>query len=154
MPFINIHPDTYNRFLQFSPRFEDDPDSVLISLLELAEQGGQQFPECGDAAADDAPAIPAIPQNHGGGRRPQDLPDELPRHVNRPTLNMNWIEEDPILIFPAPEGGVYRIRHQVFAQIVRQYRPRTYAKYHQIGNYNWPYAPRWMQSALEGYRES
>jgi len=158
MPIITICQTIYDRLLMFAPHLEDDPDNAIISLLEFAEPQ-HDHPETEQVA--DVPETATATENQAGAAadrvaRPHfdHYRDELPRHLERPTLNMDWATENPLLVFPAPDGGEYRIRHQTLRQIVYEHRPRTITRYNTIGIYHWPRIPQWMQSALEGYREN
>jgi len=145
MPELTVTEDTYLRLQRLAQPFVDTPESVISRLLSQAENQAARDADEGDAGADQA--MPDAGAEQGATLEPTNL-----RRVNRPTLNKNWERANPMLAFPAPDGGEYRIRHSDLSKLVRDIKPQTYEVYEKLGVYNWPSMARWMRDALSGFR--
>jgi len=134
MPELTVTEDTYLRLQRLAQPFVDTPESVISRLLSQAENQAARDANEGDAGADQA--MPDAGAEQGATLEPTIL-----RRVNRPTLNKNWERANPMLVFPAPDGGEYRIRHSNLSKLVRDIKPQTFEVYEKLGVYNWPVWP-------------
>jgi len=145
MPELTVTEDTYLRLQRLARPFVDTPESVIARLLTLAENQNTPDADEDDAVGDQA-TLDAEAER-GDAMEPTNV-----RRVNRPTLNKNWERANPMLVFPAPDGGEYRIRHSDLSKLVSDIKPQTYEVYEKLGVYNWPSMARWMRDALSGFR--